>query len=334
VSKRTSPTVIGAFVIGAVALMALGVMLFGGTEIFSRKAQYVAYFPGSVKGLREGSNVLFRGVRIGYVREITLLGDIRTLDTRIQVTMEIFPDQFLLTRDGEVVGPASAGFIATADLIEAGLRAQLGVESFVTGQLVVELDLTPEQPAVFRGVNPPHAEIPSVPSNIQQVLERAQRFLSELQENVDIEAIASEIQQTVSGLNRLVNSGDADAALAGLRDLLTAEDTRQVAADLRRTMADLRTTLADTRRLVQTADARIGPLVAELQPAITQLERTLAVGEDTLQAAVAQLEGDSELAYEAVSTLEEVQDAARALRIFLDYIERNPEALLRGRKRP
>jgi paraquat-inducible protein B len=82
---------------------------------------------------------------------------------------------------------------------------------------------------------------------------------------------------------------------------------------------------------VNKADARIGPLLDELMPAIQQLEEALAAGEAALSNASEQMKGDTELAYELTTTLDELQGAARALRVFFDYIERNPEALIRGK---
>ena len=68
-------------------------------------------------------------------------------------------------------------------------------------------------------------------------------------------------------------------------------------------------------------------------PAVDQLDETLEAGERALTSAVGQIQGNSELIYELTSTLEELQGATRSLRIFLDFIERNPDALLRGKKK-
>jgi paraquat-inducible protein B len=82
---------------------------------------------------------------------------------------------------------------------------------------------------------------------------------------------------------------------------------------------------------VTNADARITPLLDELMPAIKKLDDALAAGEAALSNVSAQMQGDTELVYTLTTTLDELQGAARSLRIFLDYIERNPEALIRGK---
>ena len=100
---------------------------------------------------------------------------------------------------------------------------------------------------------------------------------------------------------------------------------------LQATMADARGALQDVRVLVQNADARIAPLLDDLKPAVEKLDAALAAGEAALSNASEQMKGDTELAYELTTTLDELQGAARALRVFFDYIERNPEALIRGK---
>ncbi len=96
-SKPSNPTLIGSFVLGAIALLVVAVLLFGGAALFASKRTLVSYFPGSVQGLREGSSVVLNGVRIGYVKDIRLQGELKpgnAMEMLVQVTMEILPEQF------------------------------------------------------------------------------------------------------------------------------------------------------------------------------------------------------------------------------------------------
>jgi paraquat-inducible protein B len=102
-SKQSNPTLIGAFVIGAVVLLVVAVLVFGGSELLVEKQRVVAYFPGSVKGLRTGASVTFRGVRVGYVNEIQIQTDVNTLESQIQVKMELLAESRVLTEKGRVV---------------------------------------------------------------------------------------------------------------------------------------------------------------------------------------------------------------------------------------
>jgi ABC-type transporter Mla subunit MlaD len=70
--NRANPKLIGAFVVGAVALVVVGVLLLGGAKWLTEKRTFVAYFEGSVKGLNVGAPVEFQGVRVGSVTDMQL----------------------------------------------------------------------------------------------------------------------------------------------------------------------------------------------------------------------------------------------------------------------
>lgn len=61
-TSQAYKTTVGAFVLGGIALFALGVILLGGGRLFSSDVEYVLYFDGSVSGLSIGAPVVFRGV--------------------------------------------------------------------------------------------------------------------------------------------------------------------------------------------------------------------------------------------------------------------------------
>jgi len=336
-SKATNPTLIGAFVIGAIALLVIAVLLFGGTELLTRKALLVSYFPDSVKGLREGSNVLLRGVRVGYVKEIHLQGRIDkqqgTLDTLVEVIMEVQPETFALFEQGERLEEITVSRLPTRQFVDAGFRAQLGIDSFVTGQLLVELDFKPDTQAVFRGEDTPYPEVPTIPSEVQRVLERVQNFVARLSTEIDATQLLHDIQDIAAGLNELANSEDLREALAGLNALANS-DAPALIRTLDASATKLEALLEETRTLVRHVDGEIDPLVDEIVPTVRRLRDALAAGEATLAAASSQIRTDSELAIETSATLAELRSAARALTVLLDYVDRHPEALLRGKRQP
>src|SRR3989442_1469151 len=71
--RKANPAIIGAFVIGAVALTVVAVTVWGSGKLFRRQYPCVCYFPGSVNGLSAGAPVKFRGVQIGEVTDVRLL---------------------------------------------------------------------------------------------------------------------------------------------------------------------------------------------------------------------------------------------------------------------
>jgi paraquat-inducible protein B len=127
-SKPIGKPIIGAFVVGAVVLAVAGLIVLGGGEFLKKKYMRVMYFDGSVKGLKVGAPVTFRGVEVGTVTQISLRANPKDLTIRIPVIVEIDPASIETTTGGPFVDHIP-------DLIKRGLRAQLDLQSLVTGQL-------------------------------------------------------------------------------------------------------------------------------------------------------------------------------------------------------
>jgi paraquat-inducible protein B len=145
-NKRISPAMIGAFVLGAVALIVIAILVFGSGRLFRQTRTFVLYFDNSVNGLRVGAPVKLKGVEIGSVKDIRLLVGQGTAGDMIPVIIEI--DLKKLTRRG-----AAAAAETTVDpeamqkvIVDRGLRGQLDMESLVTGLLYVAIDFFPGTP--------------------------------------------------------------------------------------------------------------------------------------------------------------------------------------------
>ena len=332
-SKKSNPAVIGAFVVGAVSLLALGVALFGGGELFKKRFNYVAFFEEQTKGLRVGSNVILNGVRVGYVSEIALLIDEDRYETLTRVTLEILPDTYIPVRDGVPIAEDLRDVIPHEELIQdAGLRAQLEIESFVTGQLLVRLDLRPDTPISMSGMESDYPEIPTIRSDIQELLARMQRWLANIRDNVDVDALAEGVTNALNGIAAITTSPDLHDSLAGLSELVNDEDVQNLGTSLKQALDDVSSAASEASTLFRNADSEIVNVTQDLQPVLQRLGETLRAAEKTLDAARLQLRGDSEQIYQLQSTLREVEGAAAALREFFDYLERNPEALIQGKQ--
>ncbi len=122
---------------------------------------------------------------------------------------------------------------------------------------------------------------------------------------------------------------ELQVTIANIAKKLDSVPFEDIAKDVRRTLATLERTLNDADRVVKRVDTE---LVPELRAAIEQTKRTLANAERTLAGAERTLAPDAPLQHEARETLRELTRAAQALRNLVDYLERHPDALIRGKK--
>jgi len=331
-SKKSNPTVIGAFVVGAMVLLAVGVALFGGAELLAKRIIYVAYFTEDTQGLRVGSTVVMNGVHIGFVSNIALLVDRHDFESQTEVTLEILPESWVVTEDGVPIEDPQVSDVPHDVLINnGGLRATLQVESFITGQLLVEMKFRPETVPVMRGgEHAPYPEIPTMPSDIQELLAKIKNWFSDVGEVLDPKEISVRFNSILRGIDELVNSQDMRESLAGINTIINDEDTQELTTTLQATLREFRSAANDAGSLIRNADTKLDTV--ELKLIVERLVATLDEAEATLAAAKYQLRGESVQFYQLGTTLKEIEGAARAMREFLDYLERNPEAMLQGKQ--
>jgi paraquat-inducible protein B len=351
-SKQANKTAIGVFVVGAVVLAAAAIVIFGSGKFFTQTERFVAYFHGSVKGLRVGAPVMFRGVRIGQVTKIQLYSDYRDLSVIIPVIMQIDSESFKYI-DKKTVSDAQH----LEDLIKKGLRAQLQMQSLVTGQLMINFDIVPDTPVTLMGkegidLGEDVVEIPTIETPFQKI--------EKTFEDVDISELAVGIKKSLEGIERMVNSPEIPASLKYLRQ--TLKDFRNLVrhldekidplfADIEQTVKDaqvllqnidsqvdplagsIKSTSDDARKLVNNINKRVRPIQADLAKTTKSLRTALETAEHALQEADGMVSENSDFRYQIDIFLREITLMARSLRTFADYLDRNPDALLRGKVR-
>jgi paraquat-inducible protein B len=328
-NKKISPAVIGAFVLGAVALIIIAILVFGSGRLFRQTRNFVLYFDNSVNGLRIGAPVKFKGVEIGSVKDIRLQLEKGAEVNKIPVIIEI--DLEKLTSRGARDVVAVDREALRKEIVDRGLRGQLELESLVTGLLYVALDFFPGTPInlVQQATgNYEYPEVPTLPTTLEQAKGAVDRILNKLDE-IDFKELGANLQATLKGVNRTVNSPEIESVLRSLaRVMPKVEEAVVNIRNLAGTMDDKVKILADD--LQQTSgDARLA--LRQAGDALKQTQETMKRAE----AAVANIETlsdlDSPVNYELVKGLRDVSAAARSLRSLTDYLERNPRAPIFGK---
>lgn len=324
-SKRANPTAIGAFVVAAVALAVVGVITLGGMHIFKTELPFVMFFEGDLGGLDVGAPVEIRGVKIGAVTKIRLFANSNSIGVYVNVDPSRLPKGSAVRQDAAAV----------EDMIKKGLRAQLKTQSFLTNQLLIYLDILPKTPAVLVGLDPDVREIPTVQTTLARLQAQVEAIFNKLDE-VKFDELINDLSLTLKGAKDVMASPELKAAVVSANTTLQQADKTLKRLDAQldvlgpktdATLVEARELLAETRKFLAKVDAQLDPLVSSLKDAGDAATGTLR----TVDRAV---DGDSRMGYEALRTLRDVADAARSVKALADYLERHPDALLRGKGGP
>ncbi|MBL0713046.1 MAG: MCE family protein [Desulfosarcina sp.] len=259
---------------------------------YTAKVRNVLFFSDSVRGLEVGAPVEFKGIKLGEVIDIDLQFDPKKIDFKIPVVVEIEPERIgFVTRDEM----KNDGIIQV--LIAKGLRAQLNTGSLLTGKLYIDMDFYPDAEPATIGTADGMPVFPTVPATFEAITASLNRFMKRL-DQVPLEVIGRDLQQTIEGVDRIVNSPKLQESLDSLEQIL-----------------------ADVRKLSTSANTETLP---RINAALDQLERTLAEVNGMVSA-------DAPLQHDLRQSLKELAGAGRALRELADFLDRHPEALIRGK---
>lgn len=328
---KSNPTAIGAFILGGLALAVAAVVAVGSAEFISPHTRAVAYFRGSVQGLAVGARVEFRGVPVGKVSEIRLEIDVRDQSAIIPVILEINPHA------ASYVGGARKEEMTIETAVTKGLRAELAQQSFVTGQMLVELDLRPDLPAtLYRPNEGDLPEIPTVKSDIEQ--------LKDVLTALPLRSIANSLDKAAAGIDRLLASPElpgilkdlaattssASTLMAGLKDdrAKLMDDLHSALGDFDKAAIGLQGVSTDARQSLKTLDQFT---TTDLRKALHSAEATLQQVQRTFSETGDMLSSESPDRIELSRILHNLSYAITSLRNFADELQRKPNAVLFGK---
>ena len=199
-------------------------------EVYTEKAHYLLHFDQSVRGLKVGAPVEFRGIEVGQVLDLKLEFDAATNRFRIPVVVEVEPE-----RIGNLGGRDPAARRAALEgMVKAGLRAQLKSGSLLTGQLLVDLDLHPDAAPAQIVWQEPYPEFPTVPTPLEEIENSVTQIAKRL-ERVPLDEIAESLRASLDALHATL--GQAERTLVSANNLVAAGSP--VNTELRRALTEL-----------------------------------------------------------------------------------------------
>jgi len=275
----------------------------GPRETLAVSLPYLVSFEGAVGQLKPDAPVMLRGFTVGEVTSVGLAVDPQTGRISTPVLLALDPTRFHLAAPA----PADGNWkplmdAALSKLIGAGLRASLTRAVPLVGGEQVQLEMIPDAHAARLDTSGRYARIPAAEAG---GLERLPAEIGSL----PLAQIADNLRVITAQLRSLSTSPRVRGSLAHLDATLTTLDrtTREAGPQIAPTLREVRATVASLRAAAQQMDATA-------EAARLTMGSTPAAPSGNLQHA-----------------LDELAGAARAVRSLADYLERHPEALLRGR---
>lgn len=303
-SKKANPTLIGAFVIGAIAITVFAVYFFAKQTLFTKTDKYILYFPQSVNGLDVGSSVKFKGVEIGWVDNIFLQFENSSTNVPVVINIPRKKAMNVKTISSILLNPE----LFKAE-VERGLRGSLDLQSFLTGKYFIEMDYFPDDPAVFLGMNPPYVEIPTVYSSYEKMWIAIQNTFEKISK-VDFVTMTEHIKSVAKKL-----------------------DVKLDELDFKEINDKLISAMDSFRKMSSNIDKHIDPLSTDLKHALGNASKAFEALKQAATSVDNLTSPDAPYGGQLNTTLDEISKAAHSLRDLTDYLERNPNSILTGRKR-
>jgi len=283
---------------------------------------YVLYFRESLRGVSVGAPVNLLGLPVGEVTEVGLEFDPATEGVGPRVVVAIYLDRFVAHLQKSA--PAGArprtlqerrAFVQR--LIDRGMRAQLQIGSLISGQLYVALDYFPDAPKVKIDWTQEPAELPVVPGGLAPFEKKVLNVLTKLEQmplddiSRDVKKVLETLDQALKDMNQMVNRVNGE-----------------IVPEVKKTLGTLDRTLQDANQMLNRVDGEVIPQVKktleDLQGSIVAARRVLASTETLVGP-------DAAAQQELRNALQEIARAAQGIRVLTDYLERNPDALIRGK---
>jgi len=321
-SQKAKPTIIGLFIVIGLALGIAGLILFGSSRLFTRTYERIVYFNNSLNGLNEGAPVKFRGVTIGSVKRVMIHFNQATNDFAMPVIVEIREDLLRERLGDSSLLPDTQGLEAR---VNRGLRATLQAESLVTGVLYINLDVLPDAlPPVYHQLKPIYPELPTQPSDVQQLLDNIAR--------VDFNGLENKLSALITRVDNMVGGLKVKEISDGLTNLLTSINRLVGSPEITNTLVTAQGTLAEYRRLAEKLGSRVDPVADNATNALAQASQTLAELRGSVQDLRSLLAPEAPLRHELTLALDQIADAAQSVSALAEFLRRHPNSLITGRE--
>lgn len=313
--KKANPVYIGLFVVAAIVIAVAAIVLLGASS-FKKSEIAVCYFKDSINGLNVGAPVKYKGVEIGKVKNISMDLAMDSRENMIVVFLDIDAD----------LGVSEDWIEFVKEQRRRGLRAKLNFQSIVTGMLYVELDYFADIDEQFsiRHENDSLVEIPVMESSLSDMAKKVEALIENVSK-VDFKKIADDADALLVSINSKL--GDIDAKAINSEVLATLESVRKVVSDekILKSLENLNGLISDGRDFFTSTSKTVEDLNSNVSETLSSLNRFVE-NVNTM------VEPNSAVRYEVSMLISNVSDAAISIKSLTDFLERNPKAILTGKR--
>ena len=291
---------IGAFMMGAIALIIVVFVVFGGGDFFKDTSRYAIFFRGSVDGLNPGAPVKIRGVQLGSVIDINPMMR-ENGDFLVEVIIETIGGT---VREAMSEGVLDQSITGIEDMVADGLRAQLQSQSFIVSQKMIIIDYFPETPVVYAGYNKEYKEIPSIETKSEAFEKSLENVIKEVGK-VPFAGISQSMQSTFNGIDTFFREMELQPLFATISKNADAIGTLATRVDS--IGMTISTGVNTTTSAATTSLKRFDALMQRLEDLSTENQYLMKEG------------------------LEQLASAARSMKGLADYLQQHPSDILYGK---
>ena len=273
------------------------------TASYKQRIQTVMYFQASTTGLAEGSPVQIYGQQIGTVMDIRLELDPVNASARVRIAAEIQPER-LRAIGGDLKDTPET---VARRLVEHGMRAELVTTSYITGSLAVSFEFPPNAARASVTMEGDAIVLPTLGGGLGNIL-----------------TTASQIMDKVSAIPFAQIGNSANTLLTTLSATVGGPEVKQAISAATGALVDL-------QGLVKRTDAGLTPLMRRLPEISSNLDQTLSRASQLVGSVNNGYGTNSQFSRDLERLMSQFNDAARSVRLLADFLDRHPEALVRGR---
>lgn len=292
---------VGLFVGGALSLILLTALYIYNEHLHEKVETYVMFFKGSLSGLHVGSDVTYRGVKIGEVKLIELTENKEKNKIKIPVYVQFFVERSFIGATNPI-----------QLLIRKGYVANIKKPNFITGISSINFINTNNAHPENGQVLAKYHGYPVFPTNNQPKV------------YINLDESISSAKQAFDSISQFVKSERVIGAF---------DSTKTMAESMDRLIKDLdslvKPTFANFNHSLDKLYSLAGNLENSMPPMFTNVNATL---KDLSGLAINLNQLMPPLLGVLSQSMKQVSSAANSSQNLTDYLARHPESLLRGKK--